>query len=231
MKTLYSLILAGLLVTPLHAEFRTWTKKDGNTARLELVSKSGEGDEMKVTFRMLSGKTVDVAVSTLSEEDAKFINEWEPGKTANPDAVNSTPSVFDDVLDGNLEKLDGKSLKRYELEQKPTKYYVFYYTASWCGPCQQFTPSLVNFYNKHKEGNDKFEIVLITSDSSEDAMEGYAESKKMPWPHLKLSKADSFKKKFTHGVRGIPSVIVCDLEGEIVSRDGRNLAELEKLVK
>ncbi|MFK7849528.1 MAG: thioredoxin-like domain-containing protein [Akkermansiaceae bacterium] len=230
MKIIPLLILGACLVSPLQAEFRTWTKKDGNTARLELISKSGEGEEMRASFRMLSGKTVEVPVSELSEADITLVKEWEPGKAVASESANSTPSVFDDVLDGNLEKLDGNSLKRYELEQKPTKYYVFYYTASWCGPCQRFTPSLVDFYNKHKEGNDSFEIVLITSDRDEKAMEGYAKNKKMPWPHLKLSKAPSFKKKFSHGVRGIPSVIVCDLEGNIVSRDGRNLAELEKLV-
>jgi len=231
MKTIHLLILTGLLSLPLQAEFRTWTKKDGNTARLELISKSGEGDQLKASFRMLSGKVVVVPVSELSEEDMKFIKEWDPGATADSVATSSVPSVFDEVLDGNLEKLDGRRLKRYELEQKPTEYYVFYYTASWCPPCQQFTPSLVDFYNKNKEGNSKFELVLITSDRSEDAMEEYAKSKKMPWPQLKLSKADNFKKKFNHGVTGIPSVIVCDLEGKIVSRNGRNLAELEKLVK
>jgi hypothetical protein len=62
-------------------------------------------------------------------------------------------------------------------------------------------------------------------------MEGYAAEKKMPWPQLKQSDAPSFKRKYDHGVKGIPSVIVCNLEGEIVSRNSRNLAELENLVK
>ena len=87
----------------------------------------------------------------------------------------------------------------------------------------------MEFYEKNK--NENFELVLITSDDSEDAMEGYAKDKKMPWPQLKQSKVASFKEKFAHGVAGIPSVIVCDLEGKIVSANGRNLAELEKIVK
>jgi hypothetical protein len=62
-------------------------------------------------------------------------------------------------------------------------------------------------------------------------MEDYAAKKKMPWPQLKQSKVASFEKSFDHGVRGIPAVIVCDLEGKIVSANGRNLDELEKLVK
>lgn len=82
-----------------------------------------------------------------------------------------------------------------------------------------------------RQWNENFELVLITSDQSEDDMEGYAADKKMPWPQLEQSKAATFKKKFEHGVKGIPSVIVCDLKGEIVSSNGRNLAALEQLIK
>jgi hypothetical protein len=61
-------------------------------------------------------------------------------------------------------------------------------------------------------------------------MEEYAVAKKMPWPQLKLKDATAFKKDFPHGVSGIPSVIVCELDGKMLG-NYRNLAELEKLVK
>mgnify|MGYP000373120689 CR=1 FL=1 len=111
-----------------------------------------------------------------------------------------------------------------------SKYYIFYYTASWCGPCQAFTPSLVEFYNEAKPNNNNFELVLISSDQEEDAMEEYAAKKNMPWPQLELSKVEKFSKKFDHGVTGIPSVVVCDLEGKIVAKT-RSIDELKKLVK
>lgn len=229
MKTTLSIAIALSLVLPVSAEFENWTNKDGKTAELELLEVTGEDDAKAGVFKMRNGRKVTIKAADLREEDAKRIAEWKPTAAADPKAVSGGPSVFDDVLDGNLVKLDGKKLKKFKLESKPSKYYIFYYTASWCPPCQAFTPSLVEFYNKHK--NDKFEIVLITSDDNEEDMEKYAAEKKMPWPQLKQAKAESFKKKFSHGVRGIPTVIVCDLEGEIVSRDGRNLAELEKLVE
>ena len=72
------------------------------------------------------------------------MEEWKPAE-GDASATAAKPSVFDDVLDGNLVKLEGKSLKKFEQTKRPEKYYVFYYTASWCGPCQQFTPSLVEF--------------------------------------------------------------------------------------
>ncbi len=226
MKTTLSIAIAISLVLPLSAAYENWTNKEGKTAQLELVEVIGDADTKEGVFKMRNGRKVNIKAVDLAEADAKRLAEWKP---AAPEAPAGEPSVFDEVLDGNLVILDGKKFAKHELTAKPTKYYVFYYTASWCPPCQAFTPSLVDFYEKNK--NENFELVLITSDDSEDDMEGYAKEKKMPWPQLKQSKAASFKKSYDHGVSGIPSVIVCDLEGKIVSANGRNLAELEKLVK
>lgn len=223
MKTTLFLAITSSLVLPVSAAFENWTNKEGKSVQLELVEVTGDEGAKAGVFKMRNGRNVTIKAADLAEADAKRLAEWKP------EAAAGEPSVFDEILDGNLVMLDGKKLRRHELSAKPEKYYVFYYTASWCPPCQAFSPSLVAFYNKHK--NENFELVLITSDGDKDAMEDYAADKKMPWPQLKQSKADSFKKKFDHGVRGIPSVIVCNLEGEIVSREGRNLAELEKLVK
>jgi len=163
---------------------------------------------------MRNGKTISLKAADLSEADAKRLDEWKPAADAT--AAAAKPSVFDEVLDGNLVKLEGKSLKKYELTKKPTKYYLFYYTASWCGPCQKFTPTLVEFYDKNKPASDAFEIVLISSDQEEDAMEGYAVEKKMNWPQLKLSKVEKFKKEFKHPGGGIPNLVLTDLEGNII---------------
>ena len=222
MKTiiLLSLMFAGAAF----AGFEKWVNKDGKTADLELIKVVEKDGEKAGEFKMRNGKTITLKASDLSEEAAEKLESWEPPAAV----VEGKPSVFDEVLDGNLVKLDGNSLKKYEMTERPKKYYVFYYTASWCGPCQQFTPSLVEFYNEHK--NENFELVLITSDQEEGAMEKYATDKKMPWPQLKFKEAPKFKKEFKHGVTGIPSVIVCDLEGKNLG-NFRNLAELEKLVK
>jgi nucleoredoxin len=207
------------------AGFETWTNKDGKAAELELTNVIDKDGEKAGEFKMRSGKTVTLKASDLSDESAAKLKEWQPPATA----AAATPSVFDNVLDGNLERLDGKKLKKCEDATKPKKYYVFYYTASWCGPCHQFTPSLVKWYNDNK--NDNFELVLITSDSDENAMEEYAAEMKMPWPQLKLRKAQDFKKEFKHGVTGIPSVIVCDLEGKNLGNMRGDLPGITELVK
>ncbi len=219
MKGFIRVILVLLVVgVQAMAEYRTWTRSDGTTAKLKLVGKTGEGDDMKAKFKMANGTLVEFAVSQLSEADAAAVREWTPGSGWGEE------SEYDEFLEGNLVKLDGGSFKEYEMRDKPKKYYLFYYTAKWCGPCQAFTPSLVKFYEDQKEKRDDFEIILITSDHSEADMKEYAVSKKMTWPHLKYSKAKTFKKKFNHPGGGIPNLVLTDLEGKVIksSYEGKN---------
>lgn len=222
MKIRYILLTSLALSLPLTAEFESWTNKDGKSVEMELSEVTGEGEEKAGVFVMRNGRKVTVKKADLSEDSAKKLDAWKP-------VTSGKPSVFDEVLDGNLVVLDGTEMKAHTLAKKPDKYYVFYYTASWCGPCRAFTPTLVEFYKKHK--NDNFEVVLISSDRDEKSMEAYAEKNKMPWPHVKFDQVKTFKGKYAHGVRGIPSVIVCDLEGKIVTSNGRDLNALEQLVK
>lgn len=233
MKAILPLLLLSAVCA--HAGFESWTNKDGRSADLELVKVVPSGDEKAGQFRTRFGKSVTLKASELSPESAFRLNAWKPAEETVAAATSSSASTgtaaasaFDSILDGNLEKLEGKSVKRYTAE-KPEKFYIFYYSASWCGPCHQYTPSLVSFYEKVKPGNKNFEIVLITSDSEESAMEGYIKEKKMPWPVLKMAKAEKFKKEFKHGVTGIPSVVVCKLDGTVVAKT-TDTAQLEKIV-
>lgn len=210
MKTTLPILLGFLVTASASAEFRTWTRSDGKTAELELLSVTETDGEKTGEFNMRSGQKVTLKSSVLGEADAKLLAEWKPDAPASAAAA----SVFDEALDGSLVKLSDKSLKSFKDFKKPSKYYLFYYTASWCGPCQKFTPSLVEFYNKKK--NDEFEVVLVSSDRDEDAMENYSVEKKMPWPQLKLSKVEKFKREFKHPGTGIPNLVLCDLEGKLV---------------
>lgn len=197
------------------AEFESWTSKDGRSADLDLKSVSETEGEKVGEFLMRNGRSTKLKASQLSAESAAKLAEWKPLPDEQAAVTQTTaPSVFDDILDGNLLRLSGKSLKSCKDATKPAKYYLFYYSASWCGPCHKFTPSLVDFYNKNKD--DSFELVLITSDSGEDEMEEYSAEFKMPWPQLKLSKVEKFKKAHKYPGGGIPNLVLTDLEGNLI---------------
>ena len=58
------------------------------------------------------------------------------------------------------------------------KFVGLYFSASWCGPCRAFTPSLIKFREAHK--ND-FEVILVGADGSPKAQANYMKKYKMPW--------------------------------------------------
>lgn len=217
------------------AEFRTWTNAEGQQAELELYAVKEYQGEKYGEFRMKNGRTTKLRSSQLSADDAKYLAEWKPNAPEDLSDKNSAnregdaTSVFERHLEGNLVKLESGKLKRHKEHSVPSKYYVFYYTAYWCPPCRAFTPSLVDWYEKNK--NDNFELVLISSDRDEASMEKYAKEKKMPWPQLSLDKTQRFKGAHNHGVRGIPSLIVCDLEGKMLGNYRSKLNELTEMVR
>jgi nucleoredoxin len=177
------------------------------------------------------GTQIDFPIADLLPSSRAQLSSWqseEGGQTASVAAAVHEKSAFDEMLLGNLVRLDGRRLKSCDDATRPKKFYVFYYTASWCPPCQQFTPRLVEWYEANK--NDQFELVLISSDRDEDAMEDYAKDKSMPWPQLAFDEVEDFKDAFEHGVRGIPSVIVCELDGTVLGNYRSKLDALSELV-
>jgi len=92
------------------------------------------------------------------------------------------------ALNGRLVDADGKPVTLGAEGSVVPKYYLFYYSASWCGPCVAFTPELVRFYNRMKVSNPDFVVVLVPSDqSAEDAL-SYMEKARMSFPGVDYDK-------------------------------------------
>ncbi|KAH7857283.1 hypothetical protein Vadar_010899 [Vaccinium darrowii] len=87
-----------------------------------------------------------------------------------------------------------------------------YFSASWCGPCQQFTPNLVEVYNELCPKGD-FEIVFVSADEDDEAFKGYFS--KMPWLAIPFSDSntrDRLDESFK--VMGIPYLVILDEDGK-----------------
>ena len=117
------------------------------------------------------------------------------------------------------------------------KFTALYFSAQWCPPCRMFTPKLVEWYNNFKAKHPEFELVFVSSDRDQAAMEKYIKDDKMPWPAVKFDLAQSEKfQKFSSS--GIPYLVLIDNEGKAVTAKPDNewqaptqvLTEIEKIV-
>ncbi|MHC4873297.1 MAG: thioredoxin-like domain-containing protein [Planctomycetota bacterium] len=132
-----------------------------------------------------------------------------------------------EITNGKLVNKTGRVLDDINLERK--NYVLVYFSASWCPPCQAFTPSLANFYKSNKKG-DNFEILFVSRDRSE--MHMYTYMNKMPWPGVKYGSEAAKHIQDRLAGRGIPCLVLLDKDGKIISDsfDGDNYLGPQKVV-
>lgn len=95
-----------------------------------------------------------------------------------------------------------------------------------CGPCRQFTPELVSFYekmNKRRGQKDKFQIVWVSR--CRDVNSHYQYFTHMPWLALPPEEAlgprgEKLSNKYK--VKGIPTLVLVDDLGNTITTDARN---------
>lgn len=91
-----------------------------------------------------------------------------------------------------------------------------YVSASWCGPCRDFTPKLGAWYVR-SASQRKAVIVFASLDRDEKSFTEYFA--KMPWNlALPYGMGDVFASRF--GVRSVPTLLVFTRDGTLVTRDG-----------
>eukprot|EP01063_Lacrimia_lanifica_P032461 TRINITY_DN5555_c0_g1_i2.p1 TRINITY_DN5555_c0_g1~~TRINITY_DN5555_c0_g1_i2.p1 ORF type:complete len:167 (+),score=40.73 TRINITY_DN5555_c0_g1_i2:127-627(+) len=96
---------------------------------------------------------------------------------------------------------------------------AYYFSASWCPPCRQFTPQLAQFYNTVNASGTQVEVLFVPSDRDEESTEEYF--KKMPWLRLRHDDANVAVLKSQYGVSGIPHLAVVRRGGQVVEANAR----------
>ncbi|KAK4842012.1 hypothetical protein QYF36_014231 [Acer negundo] len=98
-----------------------------------------------------------------------------------------------------------------------------YFSASWCGPCRRFTPTLVEVYNELSPTSD-FEVIFVSRDKDDTSFNEYFS--KMPW--LAIPFSDSETRDHLNAlfkVRGIPNLVLLDDNGKVSSNGGVRLIQ------
>tara|TARA_Y100000588_G_scaffold62392_1_gene61815 strand:+ start:1352 stop:1882 length:531 start_codon:yes stop_codon:yes gene_type:complete len=117
--------------------------------------------------------------------------------------------IPDELVNANGEvheaKLDGK-------------FVGIYFSASWCPPCQFFSPELVKFRNENKED---FEVIYVSSDVSVKEQYKYMKKMKAEFGAVPYKGETSRKLAQAFHVRYLPTLVIVSPEGKVLTMDGR----------
>ena len=133
------------------------------------------------------------------------------------------PTSVSSDLKGKLVGIKNKFIQPIDpVSVTQAKYIVFYFGARWCGPCHKFTPDLVSFYREMKS-KYPFEVIFVSQDHTPAEMQNYMNEMSMPWPALRWD-AVKYSQASRLAGPGIPSLVVVNSQGEVVSNsfDGQN---------
>ncbi len=230
----FGLILFCLVLTASADEPRQWTSRDESaTLTARFLRQSGED----VTLILPNGRSQVVKRDFLSEPDLAWIDATVAEQTqetqmaaAGAKATAKIPSA----LKGRLIDADGKPANLENASGLVPKYYLFYYSASWCGPCVAFTPELVRFYNRMKASNPELVVVLVPNDKSGDAALAYMKKSRMSFPGVEFDKLSRSEIPKNPG-NTIPALRLTDENGTdllttIDTPNNKFLDEAKKLV-
>lgn len=142
--------------------------------------------------------------------------------------VITSANVWEDLLGKSLYRWDkaGKGVEEVSVSQlmNGKKVVGLYFSASWCGPCRQFTPKLAQYYEKmNKKTKGRFEIIWISGDRSEQEFAGYYQG--MPWLAVPANVASQVYQKLSpmYKVKGIPHMVFLDGEdASVYTLEGRD---------
>lgn len=128
-------------------------------------------------------------------------------------------------LPGNFMAIEGTTAdgEPFDWDKYRGKVVLVDFWASWCGPCRREIPNMKDQLAKY--GEKGFAIVGINLDNTREAYQKYVDEQELTWENLLSDKEG--EQGWDHplvtyyGVSGIPTAILVDKEGKVVTLSAR----------
>jgi cytochrome c biogenesis protein CcmG/thiol:disulfide interchange protein DsbE len=136
-----------------------------------------------------------------------------------------SPLLSEPAPDITAQTIDGAQLRLSDLRGK---WVLVNFFATWCVPCAEEHPDLVNFSTVHDQTGDAAVVGVVYSDSVK-AVKDFRAERGGTWPMLTDSNG---RIALDFGVSGIPESFLVSPDGIVVSKiiGGIQRAELETLL-
>jgi len=129
--------------------------------------------------------------------------------------------------------LPDPSGKQVSLSSFRGKYVLIDFWASWCGPCRQENPAVVQAYNKYKDKNFTILGVSLDRPGQKDKWLKAVKDDKLTWTQVSdlMEWNSPLVALYNFGETGIPYNVLVDPEGKIVAERLRGSQLEEKLAE
>ncbi len=243
MKFILFIFLLYIGVSRLYGEdLKTWSNQKGETIVASIIGVLGDS----VYFQTRLGKQFRYPIAALAASDQATVGQWKPTQ-ANSGAtgvgIPLQQSKIAKLVQGKLVhpgERNGTFIPAgFEAGSTP-KFYAFYYSAHWCGPCRQFTPQLVRFYERMKGSGTQFEVIFVSADRSKNQMYQYMKEDRMKFPAVEYSQGRGSYEIMKYSGSGIPCLVFMDHTGKVLSDSyvrgqyvgpRKVLADMERILK
>ena len=194
---------------------RTWQLRSGRTFKARLTAVRNATAHFDGT-----NFTGQIPLRHLSPYDQRVAKRLSPELSHTDTAQSETSDTFslDALLGPQLHKADRRL---FPTRQLAGKLLGLYFSAHWCMPCREFTPTLLEFRNAALEQGHAFEVVFVSADRNQDKMLETMRKAELPWPAIPYDAPQRTNVVTRLGVRGYPTLVIVGPTGEVITANGR----------